>query len=337
MANSGMSAADIAKKHHKQQLKDQKKMEGKQHVAYHRTPTVFQMEVSECGAASLSMILQYYGKYVSLEQLRIETGVSRNGCNAKNMCIAAEKMGLEYSASSRPIEKMLFKSQTPCIIHWNYSHFVVFEGTFLGKYVINDPQRGRRRLTKEELEEGYSGTVLEFKPGEKFKKDGKKKTLFEFMKNRLEGQKMTLLALFLMQLALIMPGILNPVFQQVFLDDILIKRDYTWLKWLLLIMIFTAIYDAYFTYINSRIKLLLRTKMSLISTDKMIAHLFRLPMDFFEQRFAGDIVSRVQSNASVSSFLAGQLIGTLISLVTALIYFVIESICSWVRHLKTSG
>lgn len=323
MASSGKSAAQIAKEYHKKQLREQKKMEGKQHVTYHRTPTVYQMEVSECGAASLSMILQYYGKYVALEQMRIETGVSRNGCNAKNLCIAAEKMGLEYAASKRPLDKMLFKSQTPCIIHWNYSHFVVFEGTQFGKYVLNDPQRGRVRLTKEELEEGYSGTVLEFKPGENFKKDGKKKSLWGFMKNRLEGQKATLWALFLMQLALIVPGILNPVFDQVFLDTILVKNVHTWLKWLLLMMILTAIYDAYFTYINSRITLLLRTKMSLISSDKMIAHLLRLPMDFFEQRFAGDIVNRVQNNVAVSNFLAGKLVGTLISLITATVYFII--------------
>lgn len=323
MANSGSSASEIAKKYHKQQIRDAKRMEGKIRVKYHRTPTVYQMEVSECGAASLSMILQYYGKYVPLEQLRVETGVSRNGCNAKNICIAAEKMGLTYNASARDTGKMLLKSKTPCILHWNFSHFVVFEGSLFGKYCINDPQRGRRYLTKEELEEGYSGTVIEFEASDKFKKDGKKRTLFEFMRMRLEGQKNTLLALFLLQLALIMPGILSPVFDQVFLDDILIERDYTWLKWLLLIMVLTAVFNAYFTYINSRITLLLKTKMSLVSTDKMIAHLFRLPMDFFEQRYAGDIANRVQNNISVSDFLAGKLIGTLISLITASIYFVI--------------
>lgn len=333
MANSGRSAAEIAKEYHNKQLLDQQKMEEGVKVAYHRTPTVYQMEVSECGAASLSMILQYYGKYVSLEQLRIETGVSRNGCNAKNICLAAEKLGLEYKASSRPLGKMLFKSTTPCIIHWNYTHFVVFEGTRFGKYVVNDPQKGRMTYTLEELEEGYSGTVIEFEPGENFKKDGKKKSLFEFMKNRLEGQKTTLIALFLMQLLLIVPGILNPVFEQVFLDDILLNQDYTWLKWLLLIMILTAIYNAYFTYINARIKLFLKSKMSLMSTDKMIAHLLRLPMDFFEQRFAGDIASRVQNNASVSDFLAGQLIGTIISLITAFVYFIIMMLYSPILSL----
>ena len=321
--NDKKSASEIAKEYHKKQQLEQKRLKAGVRAPFHRTQTVYQMEVSECGAASLSMILQYYGKYVPLEQLRVETGVSRNGCNAKNICIAAEKMGLEYTASKRDLDRMVYKSKTPCIIHWNYSHFVVFEGTKGSKYCINDPQRGRVKVDRKEMEELYSGTVLEFTPGEKFKKDGEKRTLFGFMKKRLEGQKSTLAALFCIQLALILPGILSPVFDQVFLDSILIQNNKTWLKWLLLIMILTSIYQAYFTYINSRLQLLLRTKMSLISTDKMIAHLFRLPMDFFEQRFAGDIVSRVQNNMAVSTFLAGQLVGTMISLITASLYFII--------------
>ncbi len=323
MPSSGKSPREIARKYHKKQLREQKRMQGDIRVPYHKTPSVYQMEVSECGAASLSMILQYYGKYVPLEQLRVETGVSRNGCNAKNICIAAEKLGLSYCASGRDLNNMLIKSKTPCIIHWDYSHFVVFEGTTGSTYHLNDPQRGRRKLTKEELEKGYSGTVIEFVPGEKFKKDGKKKSLTGFLKKRMKNQKQALVALLLMQLALIVPGILTPVFDQVFLDNILLNQNYTWLKWLLLIMILTAVYEAYFTYINSRLTMFLRTKMTLLSTDKMISHLLRLPMDFFEQRFAGDIALRVQSNISVSNFLAGQLIGTIIALITASVYFVI--------------
>ena len=107
-----------------------------------RTPTVYQMEVNECGAASLSMIMQYYGKYVPLEELRIETGVSRNGCNAKNIYLAAERYGMEVKASRRDLDRMIAKSEVPCMLHWNYSHFVVYEGKQFGKYCINDPQRG---------------------------------------------------------------------------------------------------------------------------------------------------------------------------------------------------
>ena len=161
------SPEEIARKYHK--LSEQKKKK-KVRVIYAKTPTVYQMEVNECGAASLSMILQYYGKYVPLEELRVETGVSRNGCNAKNIYLAAEKYGLDVVASQRDLRGMLSKNHPPCIIHWNFSHFVVFEGLHFGSFYINDPAQGRRKLTYEELEEGYSGTVLEFKPNDNFVK-----------------------------------------------------------------------------------------------------------------------------------------------------------------------
>ena len=118
------SPEEIARKYHRESEKRKKK---KAKVIYAKTPTVYQMEVNECGAASLSMILQYYGRYVPLEELRVETGVSRNGCNAKNIYLAAEKYGLEVTASQRDLRTMLLKNRPPCIIHWNYSHFVVLK------------------------------------------------------------------------------------------------------------------------------------------------------------------------------------------------------------------
>lgn len=314
------SPEEIARRYHKESKKEKKR---KVHVEYVKTPTVYQMEVNECGAASLSMILQYYGRYVPLEELRVETGVSRNGCNAKNIYYAAEKYNLEVTASRRDLDRMLAKNHPPCILHWNFSHFVVFEGEKFGKYYINDPQQGRRKLTYEELDEGYSGTVLEFKPTKRFVRSRKKRTLFNFMRKRLEGQGSTLLALFLIGVALILPGVLMPVFSQVFLDDILVKRDLTWMKWLLLFMISTALFSAYFNWLNSKVSLLLRVKTSLISTDTMIAHMLRLPMVFYEQRYAGDLVSRVYNNMAVATFLSGSLITVLISSVTSIIYLIL--------------
>ena len=288
-----------------------------------KTPTVYQMEVSECGAASLSMIMQYHGKYVPLEELRVETGVSRNGCNARNICIAAQNYGLEFHASARSFDNVLRKNHPPVMLHWNYSHFVVFEGVKGKKYYLNDPQMGRRVLTREEMEEGYSGTVIEFEPGEKFRKVKSTRTLTKFVLERVEGQYKTLLALMLIGLLMIVPGILNPVFSQLFTDDILLNGQRRWMKWLLLAMFLTTAFDAYFTYLSSKISLLLRTKLSVISTDKMIAHMLRLPLEFYEQRYAGDLVSRVYNNMAVSSFLAGQLVQVVISLITSIVYLII--------------
>ena len=314
------SPEEIARRYHKKSEKNKRK---KANIGYVRTPTVYQMEVNECGAASLSMILQYYGRYVPLEELRVETGVSRNGCNAKNIYLAAQKYNLEVKASERDLNRMLAKNPPPCILHWNYSHFVVFEGKRFGKYIINDPAQGRRTLTYEELEEGYSGVVLAFTPGKKFIKTRKKRTLYRFIKDRLTGQQKTLLALLLIGIALIIPGALTPVFSQVFLDNILVKREITWMKWLILFMISTALFSAYFNYINTKLQLLLRAKTSLVTTDKMIAHLLRLPMVFYEQRYAGDLVSRVYNNMAVSTFLSGQLIGVLINMITSIFYLLL--------------
>lgn len=307
-----MASSDIVKVKEKKHKPERKK-----------TPTVFQMEVSECGAASLSMILQYYGKYVPLEELRVETGVSRNGCNAKNIYLAAEKYGFTVKASRRDLDTMVNKGHYPSIIHWNFSHFVVFEGFKHNKYYINDPQRGRRKLTRDEMEEGYSETVLEFTPTENFKADGKKRTLLKFAVNRLEGQYITLVAMFLLGIAMILPGILTPVFSQVFIDNILVDQSLSWMKWLLLFMICTLFYQAYFGWIQQNLALLLKTKMSLLSTDRMVSHMFRLPISFFEQRFAGDLVQRVYNNISVSDFLSTQLVQVVINLFTSIIYLLI--------------
>lgn len=320
MANEReLTPEEIAKKYHKQNEQARKKHS----FGYVKTPTEYQMEVSECGAASLSMILQYNGRYEPLEKLRVETGVSRNGCNAKNIYIAGEKYGFKVTASSRNVDKLLEKNQPPCMLHWNFSHFVVFEGIKHDKYILNDPQYGRRKLTREEFEEGYSGTVLQFEKTEKFVKGGTKRSLLSFVKKRLVGQEKTLWALLLIGIALILPGVLNPIYSQVFVDEIIVESRFTWMKWLLLMMGLTIIFDSYFSYLSAKLTLLLRTKTSLLTTDSMIGHMLRLPMEFYEQRYAGDLVGRVYNNIAVSSFVSGQLVGVIVSLLTSAVYLAI--------------
>ena len=137
---------------------------------YAKTPTIYQMEATECGAASLSMIFAYFGKHIPLEQMRIETGVSRDGCNAGNIMRCAKRYGLNCRGF-RKEPAALRELKTPCIIHWNFNHFVVFEG-FKGKYAyINDPAMGRRKLTFEELDDCFTGVVLTFEKTDSFVKE----------------------------------------------------------------------------------------------------------------------------------------------------------------------
>ncbi len=118
------------------------------------------------------MIFSYFGKDIPLEQMCIETGVSRDGCNAGSIMRCAKKYGFECHGYRREAET-LREIELPCIIHWNFNHFVVFEG-FKGNYAyLNDPAVGRRRLTFEELDEGFTGVVLTFKPTDSFQREGK--------------------------------------------------------------------------------------------------------------------------------------------------------------------
>lgn len=134
-----------------------------------RVPTVLQTEMTECGAACLSMILQYYGQYASLEELRIETNVSRDGCSAGNIVRAAANRGLGCEGFNIDIDQ-LTEITPPSVLWWADNHFVVFEGTKGDEYFITDPAYGRRKVDRETMSREFSGIVLTFTPEEEFRK-----------------------------------------------------------------------------------------------------------------------------------------------------------------------
>ena len=295
--------------------------------SYAKTPTVFQMEMAECGAASLSMIFGYYGKFLPLEQMRIETGVSRDGCNAKNILAAARKFGLtakgfRKKASSLPEVKV------PAIIFWNNYHFVVFEGFRHGYAYINAPAVGRRKLTVKELEEGFSGVVLTFELTEKFEKQKKKNTTFAFIKERIANEKKTLGVLIAIGLLLVFPQLVLPVLSQVFMDDILLRGYTDWLPKLLIFMGLLLALKAALTFWRGLILGKLKAKLTLISGHSLFMHMLRLPISFFDQRHAGSLVSRMESNTKLNDFLSGDLAETVLNLFSAVFYLIILFIYS---------
>ena len=289
---------------------------------YAKTPTVFQMESTECGAASLSMILGYFGKHVPLEQLRIECGVSRDGSKAGNIMRAALKQGLNAEGYRKGI-KSLIRCDVPCIIHWNFNHFVVFEGIKGRYYYINDPALGRRRLTYDELDEGFTGIVICFKPGDGFQKTKKNHSLMGFVKDRLAGQKGAIAGLLMLGIFLVIPGLFIPVFSQIFVDDILIGGNTDWTPVLLFIMAGTFLFKFFLTWYRGRLLLTLQNKMIMVSGHRFLDHLFRLPMSFFDQRYAGDLSQRVESNNNINIFLTSELATTALNIFSALFFAIL--------------
>ncbi len=289
---------------------------------YVKTPTVYQMEATECGAASLSMIFSYFGKNMALEQMRIETGVSRDGCNAGNIMRAAKKYGLECHGYRKELEG-LFELPTPCIIHWNFNHFVVYEGIKHGYAYLNDPAVGRRKLTMEELDDGFTGIVLTFAITDKFIKEKKKNLFYLNIRERLSGQYSSVIKLICIGLLLVIPGLMIPVMSQIFLDDILTGGNIEWFSGFIVVMLSVIILNSSLNFYRSLILQKLQTKMTLISAHKFLSHLFRLPIGFFDQRYAGDLAGRVDNNNNISVFLAGDLAETVLNLLVAVFYLIL--------------
>ncbi len=289
---------------------------------YAKTPTIYQMEATECGAASLAMILGYYGKYVPLEQMRIETGVSRDGCNAKNILRGARKLGLDAKGYRKSLDKLM-EVKPPCIIHWNFNHFVVYEGYKGDKFYINDPAVGRRKLSREEIDAAFTGIVLVFEKKDEFQKSKKESSLTTFVKERLAGQYSSVTALISIGLLLVFPGMMIPVFSQVFIDDILLGGNNNWMFAFLVIIGFTILFQGVLTFYRGTLLQKLQNKMSMISAHKFLSHMFRLPMNFFDQRYAGDLAQRVENNNNVSNFLAGELAETVLNIFVAAFYLIL--------------
>lgn len=296
--------------------------------SYAKTPTVFQMEATECGAASLTMIFAYYGKHLPLEKMRVETGVSRDGCVAGNIMRAAKKYGFECHGFRKELDGLL-KLPVPSIIHWNFNHFVVFEG-IKGKFAyLNDPAVGHRKLTMQELDEGFTGIVLTFAPTSDFRKEKRQGSLLPFLRQRLKGRMGILAKLVYVGVLLFFPGLILPVLSQTFIDDVLCNGYKDWLTKILVFMGSCILFKVALSYYRSMLLQKLKSVMCTLSGTKFLAHMFQLPITFFDQRYTGDLVSRIQNNKDVDNFLAGDFAETFLNILIALFYLVVLFLYSW--------
>ena len=274
-----------------------------------KTPTVLQMEAVECGAAALAIVLGYFGRVVPLEELRVECGVSRDGSKAVNVMKAARKYGLTAKGFKHGLEG-LYEVEYPAILFWNFNHFVVLEGFRKGVVYLNDPARGPRKVSIEELDACFSGVVLTFTPGPEFEKGGQTTSMAQALRRRLVGSEKALTYAVLCGLFLVIPGLIIPTFSRVFIDEYLIAGRGDLIQPLLAGMALTAVLRMLLTWLQDHALLRMETKIALRTSAEFFRHILRLPVTYFGQRFAGEIGSRVAINNKVAKMISGRLATT---------------------------
>ena len=288
-----------------------------------RVPVIMQMEALECGAACLAMVMAYYGKWVPLEQVRLDCGVSRDGSNAKNMLVAARSYGFEAQGYRCELDSVREEMAFPCIIHWNFNHFVVLDG-FRGNYAcLNDPARGEVKVTMEEFDRAFTGIVLDIRPGENFVPGGKPKSTLEFARRRLSGAGAAVAFVLLSTVIGYLFGIINPVFSGFFMDRLLTGENRELLLPFIGLMSVFALAQAAAAWIQNVYSLKINGKMAIVGSSTYMWKVLRMPMEFFSQRMAGDILQRQSTNASIASILVNVFTPLLLNTVMMIFYLVV--------------
>ena len=288
-----------------------------------KVPVVMQMEALECGAASLAMVMAYYDKWVPLEQVRLDCGVSRDGSNARNVLWAARSYGFVAEGFRCELSALREEISLPCIIHWNFNHFVVLRG-FRGSYAyINDPARGEMRVGLQEFDRSFTGICLQITPGPEFQPGGKRKSTLAFARKRLVG--MGAAAAFMMLSTVIghLFGIINPVFSNFFIDRLLTGENRDLLMPFLGLLTLMGAVQLLVGWIQAVYSLKINGKMAMVGSSSFMWKLLHMPMEFFSQRLSGDILQRMGSNASIASTLINTFSPLLLNTVMMVFYLVV--------------
>ena len=298
-----------------------------------KVPVIMQLEALECGAASLTMILAYYNKWIPLEQVRADCGVSRDGSNAKNVLKAARSYGLIAKGYRYEPDSLKKNGKFPCIIHWNFNHFVVLNGFKGNKAVLNDPAKGTYSVTMETFDRSFTGICLMFEPGETFEPSGKPKSMFDFAKKRLKGAGVAIAFVMLTTVITSLLGIISPAFSRVFMDRLLTGKNPQWLYPFLIGLAALSTVQLLVAWIRTVYSLKIDGKMAVVGTTSFMWKVLRMPMEFFSQRMAGDISSRQGLNASIAKNLVNTFAPLVLNTAMMIFYLVVMIRYSWLLTL----
>ena len=298
-----------------------------------KVPQVMQMEVVECGAASLTMILAHYGKWLPLEEVRAACGVSRDGSSAKMILQAARNYGLDAKGFRMSPEAL--EGKQPAIIHWNFEHFVVFRGfDSKGRACINDPGIGPVKWPMEEFRKHFTGVCLTFEPTDRFEKSGEPTSILSYMKKNLNGVSEAFWLTFSFALMGAFVALLTPLFTRIFLDEILSGKNADWVKWFFIGMGALAVFQFFVLLLQTRYTKRVAGALALKSNKDYLRHLLRLPMSYFAMRHVGDLQQRMHLNQTITNSLIEILAPQVINIGLLVLYlFLMFSYSFWLTMI----
>ncbi|MBR4656223.1 MAG: NHLP family bacteriocin export ABC transporter peptidase/permease/ATPase subunit [Oscillospiraceae bacterium] len=298
-----------------------------------KVPVVMQMEALECGAACLCMIMAYYDKWVPLEQVRKDCGVSRDGSKASNILKAARSYGLSARGYRYEPEQLREQGSFPCIIHWNFDHFVVCDGFRNDKVYLNDPAKGDYVVSMEVFDESFTGICLMFEPGESFEPGGKPKSVVSFARKRLRGAESAIAFVVVTTVIASLIGIVSAGFSRVFMDELLTGKEPNWfMPFMIGLSVLTFIQLAS-AWIQAVYALRLDGKMAVVGNSSYMWKVLSLPMEFYSQRMAGDIQQRKESNATLAGQIVNMLAPLALNACMMVFYLVVMLRYSWLLTL----
>jgi NHLM bacteriocin system ABC transporter peptidase/ATP-binding protein len=252
--------------------------------------------------------------------VRLDCGVGRDGSNAGNLLKAARTYGLKaqgYRCSLDGVKKMSF----PLIVHWNFNHFVVLCGFKKEQAVLCDPGRGRVTVSMKEFDEAFTGIALTFEKSEAFTPGGRPRSILVFVRSRLHSALGPFLFVAAITFLIAVAGMAAPVFSRIFMDEILSGKNAAWLTPFLAALGALFLFQTAVSLLQTVCLLKIRGKLAVSANSGFMWHVLRLPIEFFSQRYAGDIAQRQQSNEGIAETLIAHLAPMALNLAMLFFYF----------------
>ncbi|HGX2090012.1 TPA: colicin V export peptidase/ABC transporter CvaB, partial [Escherichia coli] len=274
-----------------------------------RVPVIHQTETAECGLACLAMICGHFGKNIDLIYLRRKFNLSARGATLAGINGIAEQLGMATRALSLELDELRVL-KTPCILHWDFSHFVVLVSVKRNRYVLHDPARGIRYISREEMSRYFTGVALEVWPGSEFQSETLQTRIsLRSLINSIYGIKRTLAKIFCLSVVIEAINLLMPVGTQLVMDHAIPAGDRGLLTLISAALMFFILLKAATSTLRAWSSLVMSTLINVQWQSGLFDHLLRLPLAFFERRKLGDIQSRFDSLDTLRATFTTSVIG----------------------------